>query len=238
MCSEVCSMPCITKSLESLEMLGDGGMRGSGKTTLCSVLQKVGAPDPLKHVETRTNEEVALAEDLVHAACLGHLQQREHVVQVIGGEHIHFDEITKTWPSQRRAFQSSSSNSGKICWKLSTGNIMKTRRSGIVEVGLSMPNGSPVHWAASSSGDSSDSGWISPSSRFFEESLDQKFISYKERKAIQRLRALEGEPAPFTFFIICPGWLCWLLPRLGLSGTSPQEVADESEACSATHDTM
>ncbi|CAL1148110.1 unnamed protein product [Cladocopium goreaui] len=42
------------------------GMRGSGKTTLCSVLQKV-----------------------------------------IGGEHIHFDEITKTWPSQRRAFQSS-----------------------------------------------------------------------------------------------------------------------------------
>ena len=97
-------------------MLGDGGMRGSGKTTLCSVLQKVGAPDPLKHVETRTNEEVALAEDLVHAACLGHLQQREHVVQVIGGEHIHFDEITKTWPSQRRAFQSSSSNSGKICW--------------------------------------------------------------------------------------------------------------------------
>jgi len=41
-------MPCITKNLESLEMLGDGGMRGSGKTTLCSVLQKVGAPDPLK----------------------------------------------------------------------------------------------------------------------------------------------------------------------------------------------
>ena len=224
-------------------MLGDGGMRGSGKTTLCSVLQKVGAPDPLKHVETRTNrtnEEIALAEDLVHAACLSHLQQREHVVQVIGGEHIHFDEITKTWPSQRRAFQSSSSNVGKICWKLSTGNIMKTRRSGIVEVGLSMPNGSLVfcYWAVSSSGDSSDSGWISPSSRFFEEGLDQKFISYKERKAIQRLRALEGEPAPFTFFIICPGWLCWVLPRLGLSGTSPQEVADESEACSATHDTM
>lgn len=32
-----------TRDIASLEMLG--GMRGSGKTTLCSVLQKVGAPD-------------------------------------------------------------------------------------------------------------------------------------------------------------------------------------------------